>query len=63
MNPNSISHRLFAASLSPVNSAPAKRPVRIAVKTIPKSVAEKSNLTPERRVQEWSWSGWHYTTV
>jgi hypothetical protein len=63
MNPNSISHRLFAAALSPETRAPAPRPVRLAAKSIPKTVADKAELAPTRRANRWSWSGWYYPTM
>jgi hypothetical protein len=67
MNPNSISHQLFVAALSPGKSAPEKRPARNA-----KSVAKQNETAPRpapsvgevaQQLNPWSWSGWQHTTI
>lgn len=66
MNPNSISHRLFAASLSPAGAAPAKRPVRESGKSsakqnVPRVSSASNEVTP--KLSALPWSGWQHTTI
>lgn len=66
MNPNSISHRLFAASLSSAGSAPAKRPVRESGKSsakqnVPRVWSASNEASP--KLSALSWSGWQQTTI
>lgn len=66
MQPNSISHRLFAAALSQDGGAPLKRPARVAEKTVIKTAAPKVSPAlnaAARKISEWSWSGWQHTTI
>jgi len=70
MNPNSISHRLFIAALTPSDQTSGKRPSAArsagangATKTnAAKSVSSFSALA-SRRVADWSWSGWQHNTI
>lgn len=65
MNPNSISHRLFAASLSQPNRAPARRPGRAAGKgnEKPNPAREAAANHATQKLSAWSWSGWQHTTI
>lgn len=65
MNPNSISHRLFAAALSPA-AVPGKRPVRAAAKNDDKNNAPRPASTADAtapKLSAWTWSGWQHTTI
>lgn len=69
MNPNSISHRLFAAALSQDAQAVAKRNGR----EVNKGGTKSSGPNPARvlptadptaqKLSAWSWSGWQHTTI
>jgi hypothetical protein len=69
MNPNSISHRLFAAALSQDAQAVAKRSGREVSKDETKSTAahparvSSAAGATSRKLSAWSWSGWQQTTI
>jgi len=70
MNPNSISHRLFIAALSPGGPPAGKRPVAVraalapeATKIKPAKSASSFSALASRRVAVWSWSGWSQSAV
>jgi len=66
MNPNSISHRLFAAALSQSASATIKRPVRDAAKSAGKKYLPRPEASADAAAQKlsaWTWSGWQHTTI
>jgi hypothetical protein len=66
MNPNSISHRLFAAALSQSAPPAVKRPEREIGKSGGKNNAPRvmtaADPTPQK-LSAWSWSGWQHTTI
>ncbi len=69
MNPNSISHRLFAAALSQEAQAVAKRSGREVNKDEVKSSAPNElRVVPStgeapQKLSVWPWSGWQHTTI
>jgi len=67
MNPNSISHRLFVAALTPGSAVGAKHPpLRPMTKPASKSNVAKavSAITSgAQKSNDWAWSGWQHTTI
>jgi len=69
MNPNSISHRLFAAALSQDVQAVAKRNGREGGKSGAKArTTNAARVAPSageaaQKLSVWSWSGWQHTTI
>jgi hypothetical protein len=66
MNPNSISHRLFAAALTHDGQPAAKRhETRVSFRSTVKSGEAKKTVggAAARKLSEWSWSGWQNTTM
>lgn len=63
MNPNSISHRLFAAALSQVPVGVAKGAERSPDAARRKEVVRRELPAPEvaaAKSADWSWSGWQH---
>ncbi len=66
MNPNSISHRLFAAALSQVPASVAKGAERGSNAVRRKEVIRRELPAPEvatAKAADWSWSGWQHPTL
>jgi hypothetical protein len=69
MNPNCISHRMFAAALSQAGQPIAKRAARAAGKDASKATpGNVPRVTPSvgaaaQKLSAWSWSGWQHTTI
>jgi hypothetical protein len=69
MNPNGISHRLFVAALAQGGTAAKPRPAtaRGAAARGPAKMHTRDSapfsVLAARRLTEWSWSGWHHTTL
>jgi hypothetical protein len=66
MNPNSISHRLFAAALANGGQSAVKRSEARPVFRSPVKFGEAKKSVggaAARKLSEWSWSGWQNTTI
>jgi len=66
MNPNSISHRLFAAALTQAGQPVVKRAEpRIVSRPVSKAGEVKKTVAASaaQKLSEWSWSGWQHTTI
>lgn len=69
MTPNSISHRLFVAALTPGGPSASRRPAaaRSGAARGPVKVSAKAavpfSVLASRRLTEWSWSGWQHTSL